>query len=105
MIVPTVAFPPLTVLTDQVTFVLLLPVTVAVNCCVCSSLTVAVVGLIVTATVFLPPPPQPVCTAASPAITAINDQPRIMRPPAKFDCSLNIVLLRPVRSPRMSGSP
>jgi hypothetical protein len=34
VMVPTVALPPVTLFTDQVTFVLSLPVTVAVNCCV-----------------------------------------------------------------------
>ena len=54
--VPTVALPPVTLFTDQVTLVLSFPVTVAVNCCVACNFTVAVVGVIVTATVFEPPP-------------------------------------------------
>ena len=54
--VPTVALPPVTLFTDHVTFVLSFPVTVAVNCCVACNFTVAVVGVIVTATVFEPPP-------------------------------------------------
>ena len=41
--VPTEVLPPLTPFTVHVTFVLLLPVTVAVNCCVCPRRTVAVV--------------------------------------------------------------
>ena len=58
MIVPTVEFPPVTVFTLQVTVVLVLPVTVAVNCCVFVFATVAnvgdittVIGLAVTVTV------------------------------------------------------
>ena len=42
--VPTVALPPFTPSTDQVTPVLLVPVTVAVNCCVPLMATIAVAG-------------------------------------------------------------
>ena len=43
-IVPTLELPPGTVSTSQVTLVLLLPVTVAVNCCVCEVVTAAFFG-------------------------------------------------------------
>jgi hypothetical protein len=46
--VPTVLFPPFTPSTDQVTAVFVVPVTVAVNCCVPPSATIAVVGEMVT---------------------------------------------------------
>jgi hypothetical protein len=49
--VPTEVLPPFTPFTVHVTFVLLLPVTVAVNCCACPRRTVADVGLTVTPTV------------------------------------------------------
>jgi hypothetical protein len=42
--VPTVEFPPATPLTLQVTLVFELPLTVAVNCCVCETGTEAPVG-------------------------------------------------------------
>ncbi|MGH9208426.1 MAG: hypothetical protein ACRD1G_18045, partial [Acidimicrobiales bacterium] len=48
--VPTVALPPVTPFTCQVTAVLLVPVTVAVNCCVVPTCTDAEVGAIETAT-------------------------------------------------------
>src|SRR6185312_13616944 len=46
--VPKVEFPPATPFTVQFTAVLLLPVTVALNCCVAPAASVAAVGLIVT---------------------------------------------------------
>src|SRR2546422_11368764 len=46
--VPTVALPPWTLFTRQVTAVLLVPVTVAMNCCVAPLWTVAEVGAMVT---------------------------------------------------------
>src|SRR5713226_8179809 len=46
--VPTVALPPETPLTDQVTFGLLRPLTVAVNCCESPSRTGAPAGVTVT---------------------------------------------------------
>ena len=45
---PTVVFPPMTPSTDHVTAVLVEPVTVAANCCVVLTATVAVVGETVT---------------------------------------------------------
>jgi hypothetical protein len=62
--VPTVLLPPAVLLTDQVTAVLLVLLTVAVNCCVPSTITEALVGEMETATAGggvtaeLPPPPQ-----------------------------------------------
>src|SRR5713101_7416141 len=50
-IVPTVEFPPVTPFTCHVTAVLLLPVTVAVNCCVVLTTTDALVGEMLTPTV------------------------------------------------------
>lgn len=47
-IVPTVELPPDTPLTSQFTFVLLVPVTVAVNCCRAFTTTVAELGATVT---------------------------------------------------------
>src|ERR1017187_1208902 len=78
-IVPTVEFPPVTLLTVQVTFVLELPVTTAVNCCVAPNATVAVVGLSVTATVEVVL--HPVCATAVPRIKLNNNQRRILSPP------------------------
>jgi hypothetical protein len=49
--VPTVVLPPDTPSTDHVTAVLVVPVTVAVNCCVAFTAMLAVVGLIVIPTV------------------------------------------------------
>ena len=46
-IVPSVEFPPVMPFTDQVTAVLEVPLTVAVNCCVCPTWTDALVGDIV----------------------------------------------------------
>ena len=43
-IVPTLELPPGTVSTSQVTLVLLLPVTVELNCCVCEVVTAAFFG-------------------------------------------------------------
>ncbi len=48
--VPTVLFPPVMLSTDHVTEVLVLPFTVAVNCCVALVTTVADVGLMLTLT-------------------------------------------------------
>jgi hypothetical protein len=62
-IVPTVAFPPTTSFTDQVTPWFALPVTVAVNGCLCVTFRVGVVGLTATTistvrfTAFEVPPP------------------------------------------------
>jgi len=50
LIVPTVAFPPLTPLTCHVTAVFAVFPTVAVNCCVSEVTTVAVLGLTATVT-------------------------------------------------------
>ena len=50
VIVPTVALPPTTPFTLQFTAVFVVPVTVAVNCCVAPVTTVALVGLTLTAT-------------------------------------------------------
>ena len=54
-IVPTVEFPPVTPFTDQATAVLDVPVTEAVNCCVCPVCTEADAGETDTETVALPP--------------------------------------------------
>ena len=43
-IVPTVEFPPAVPFTSQLTAVLLVPETPALNCCVCFTCTVALVG-------------------------------------------------------------
>src|SRR2546425_1265934 len=61
--VPTVALPPSTSFTNQVTAVLSPPgaTTVAVNCCVCPTSTVAVWGVTVT---VIPPGPGPTVTCA-----------------------------------------
>ena len=50
LIVPVVAFPPVTLFTCHVTAVFAVPETVAVNCCVRPVVTVAVLGLTVTTT-------------------------------------------------------
>lgn len=70
--VPMVALPPLMEFTCQVTAVLLEPVTVAVNCCVCLVCRVAASGVTATAIVvvvdeeeLLLPPPQAASDAAS----------------------------------------
>jgi hypothetical protein len=97
--VPTEVLPPLTPFTVHVTFVLLLPVTVAVNCCVCPSRTVAVVGLIVIATVCLLLP-QPLCQIIVPTIAAPNHSRRILLPPAKPNFPLHMAL-SPIPPPLM----
>jgi hypothetical protein len=89
--VPTEVLPPLTPFTVHVTFVLLLPVTAAVNCCVCPRRTVADVGLIVIATVCLLLP-QPLCQIIVPTIAAANHSRRIVLPPAKLNFSLHMIL-------------
>jgi len=48
--VPTVLFPPLTPLTDHVTEVFEVPLTLALNCCLPPVLTLALVGLMLTPT-------------------------------------------------------
>ena len=101
--VPTEVLPPLTPFTVHVTFVLLLPVTVAVNCCVCPRRTVAVVGLIVTATVCLPLP-QPLCQIIVPTIAALNHRRRIAPPPTKLNFPLHMAL-SPPSPPRRTGDP
>jgi hypothetical protein len=88
--VPTEVLPPLTPFTVQVTFVLLLPVTVAVNCWVCPNLTVAAVGLIVIATVCLLVP-QPPCHIA-PSSSALAHKSLILFPLGNFLSSLYIAL-------------
>jgi hypothetical protein len=60
LIVPVEALPPTTLLTDHVTVLLDAPVTVAANCCVAPTRTLALVGEIVTAGFEPPvPPPEP----------------------------------------------
>jgi hypothetical protein len=49
--VPTVEFPPRAPLTNQLTAVLLVPATVALNCCDCPNRTLVLTGDIDTATV------------------------------------------------------
>ena len=49
-IVPVALLPPLMLSTDHVTAVLVVPLTVAVNCCVCCGATLADVGEIATVT-------------------------------------------------------
>jgi hypothetical protein len=68
--------PPVTLFTAQVTLVLLFPVTAAVNCSVCPSFTVAVVGLMVTVTV-LDPPPHPQAQASMNRNTLDNGKRRV----------------------------
>lgn len=73
MIVPRTEFPPAMLLTLQLTAVEVVPVTVAVNCCVCPRGTFAVAGCTVTVTFgggFEDEPvrPQP-ATNSTPAAT------------------------------------
>src|SRR6266852_5386873 len=49
VIVPTVAFPPVTPFTCHVTAVFVVPVTVEMNCCVCPGVKFAVAGATLTA--------------------------------------------------------
>jgi hypothetical protein len=101
--VPTEVLPPLTPFTVHVTFVLLLPVTVAVNCCVCPRRTVADVGLIVIATVCLLLP-QPLGQIIIPTTAALNHSRGIELPPAKLSFPLHMVLSPPSPPPLM-GDP
>lgn len=64
--VPTVAFPPWTPFTFQVTFWFGIGVTFAVNCCVAAPDTVALPGDTVTTVGPLPPPPLPGACAMQP---------------------------------------
>jgi hypothetical protein len=94
-IVPTVEFPPVTLFTAQVTLVLLLPVTAALNCSVCPSFTVAVVGLIDTVTVpFRPPHPQVQTTASKIALQ--NSKRRIAIPSSPFQPLVPVCSLMPL---------
>jgi hypothetical protein len=76
-IVPTVVYPPTTPFTDHVAPWLVLPVTLAENCCVCPTITVCAGGLTATTTVTASvsalevPPPGPgvvTVTARLPAL-------------------------------------
>jgi hypothetical protein len=94
---PVAWLPPATPPTSQVTFVLELPVTVAVNCKVPNTLTVACGALTVTVTVgnwcVPPPPPHPLSSAVrtqSPAILIlVMVLPRFFRATAAEGITLN----------------
>jgi hypothetical protein len=78
LIVPTVAYPPATPFTNHVAPWFVLPVTVAVNCCACPTITVCAGGLTATTTrtasgtaLEVPPPGVGVVTSTArlPAFT------------------------------------
>jgi hypothetical protein len=107
LMVPTVAFPPARSFTDQLTPWLLLPVTVAVNCCLCVTFRVCVVGLTATTistvrfTAFEVPPPGlgvTTVTAKLPALascaagtTAVNcvELPKVVVSAVPFNRTLD----------------
>jgi hypothetical protein len=69
VMVPCFSSPPLTPFTSQVTPLLLVPVTFAVNCCVDDMATLAAAGVIVTEMSLEPPPPH--AASATSAMTQI----------------------------------
>jgi hypothetical protein len=84
-IVPTVVLPPDTSLTLHATAVLLVPVTLAVNCCVPLTSTGALLGVIEIPTTGggetdeLPPPPQEQASEQKSAVAAIFQAGDIVR--------------------------
>ncbi len=94
-IIPTVLLPPATSFTLQVTAVLPVPVTLALNCCVAPTVKLAVVGAIVIETlggggagcVLLPPPHE--LRVPAPTSKTIKERKRILPCSGEQKCCFN----------------